>query len=231
MQVLLLYFLSRVVLGTTADASTRLSNTKLTFSKRVLRRTACFYGAATVTLSPLVEPDQLGRVLNGLQLPKLVSQPVLATYCALHSHAFACLVSHELLTDASADVMAQAIAAGAVGDEMVVDWRRVPRSALSSFLSDDIPFLVWSRALWVGSERAVAALRVSQLSPRLIAILVNPGTITLAKVAITQIVYETTSNALYLVIQVSPTDDLHGSAHPCRQDQALSSHALQCTCR
>jgi len=105
------------------------------------------------------------------------------------------------MTDVSADIMAQAISARAEGDAMAVDWRRVPRSAFSSLLSDDLPFLLWSRGLWEASERIVASLQASTLSPRLVKVLTNTLTITAVKTIITQLVYETSSNAAYLSIQ------------------------------
>ena len=78
------------------------------------------------------------------------------------------------------------------------------RTATVSLLSDDLPFLVWSRLIWVWAEKAKAALRTSALAPRLIRALTHPATVTVAKTALTQLVYETSSDSAYLAMQVLP---------------------------
>ena len=88
--------------------------------------------------------------------------------------------------------------------ERAVDWRRAARTATVSLLSDDLPFLVWSRLIWVWAEKAKAALRTSALAPRLIRALTHPATVTVAKTALTQLVYETSSDSAYLAMQVLP---------------------------
>jgi hypothetical protein len=171
----------------------------------VLKRTAYLYAAITVALSPLMDPGLVSKMLAGMHLPVAVRRVVLAVCGALSAlrskHTLAVLLSHEVITDVTADVMAQAVAAREAGVRMAIDWKRVPKSTLSSLLSDDFPFLVWSRYLWVASERVVANLRASRLSPRLVQLLTNPLSATVVKTAITQVVYETTSNGVYLSMQ------------------------------
>lgn len=171
----------------------------------VLKRTAYLYAGITLALSPLMEPRLVSRLLTGLHIPEAVRRVVVAVCGALNAlrskHTLAVLLSHEVITDVTADVMAQAVAAREAGVRMAIDWKRVPRSTMSSLLSDDFPFLVWSRYLWIASERMVADLRASQLSPRLVRLLTNPVSVTVVKTAITQVVYETTSNGVYLSMQ------------------------------
>ena len=101
--------------------------------------------------------------------------------------------------------------------ERAVDWRRAARTATVSLLSDDLPFLVWSRLIWIWAEKAKAALRTSALAPRLIRALTHPATVTVAKTALTQLVYETSSDSAYLAMQVLPprtsSTPPHTSAH------------------
>ena len=194
--------------GSSVDGPEDVPRSRAVPPERIFRRTAYLYSAATLALMPLVAPTQVGHWLDVLRLPRQLQEPVLAACTALHAlrsrHTLACLISHEIITDISADVMAQTVAARSAGGPMEVDWRRVPRSALSSLASDDIPFLFWSRALWVASERALAALRTSELPPKLVGFLSHPGVVTVAKTAITQIVYETTSTSAYLALQATP---------------------------
>ena len=88
--------------------------------------------------------------------------------------------------------------------ERAVDWRRAARTATVSLLSDDLPFLVWSRLIWLWAEKAKAALRASALAPRWIRVLTHHATVTVAKMALTQLVYETASDSAYLAMQDQP---------------------------
>jgi hypothetical protein len=48
---------------------------------------------------------------------------------------------------------------------MVVDWQRVPRSTAASLLSDDFPFLIWSKYLWDVCATGARRLRPLPLRP------------------------------------------------------------------
>jgi len=171
----------------------------------VMKNTAYLYAAITILLSPLVDPSLVGKLMAALHLPTVIRQVLLALCRPLHAirskHTLAVLLSHEVITDVTADVMAQAVAAREAGVRMAIDWKRVPKSTLASLLSDDFPFLIWSRYIWIAGERAVLGLRASNLNPLLVRVLTNPIAVTVAKTAITQVVYETTSNTVYLSLQ------------------------------
>jgi|EP00966_Prymnesium_polylepis_P219949 hypothetical protein len=180
--------------------------------KRIFRRTAVLYAATTVAFSPIVEPSRVQRAIGGLlDLAPPLRSAVMAACRALYglreAHTIEILLAHEVFTDVSADIIAQAIAADSDGSTAIaVDWPRVPRSAAASLISDDIPFLLWSKYLWELGERIIGRLRDSDLarsSPVLVARLTHPVSVTLLKTAVTQLVYETTSNAVYLALQAA----------------------------
>lgn len=180
--------------------------------KRIFRRTAVLYAATTVAFSPIIEPGRVHRAIGGLlDLAPPVRSAVMAAcraaYGLREAHTLKILLAHEVFTDISADIIAQAIAADSDGSAAIaVDWARVPRSAAASLISDDIPFLLWSKYLWELGERVIGRLRGSNLarrSPVLVARLTHPISVTLLKTAITQLVYETTSNAVYLALQAA----------------------------
>jgi hypothetical protein len=157
----------------------------------VLSKTVASYGFATLACYPLLPPDRVAARLRG-------------PYAALHQlraeHTLLLFLVHEVVTDIVADVAAQVIAAREA--RMVLDLRRALKTMLCSFLSDDLPFLLWSRLMWVGGERAVVAARASaQLPPRLVAALTHPLGVALAKMCLTQLLYETSSSTAYLALQ------------------------------
>ena len=135
----------------------------------IMKSTAYLYGAITLLLSPLVDPALVSELLGALHLPGLLRQIILALCRPLHAirskHTLAVLLTHEVITDVTADVMAQSFAAHEAGVRMAIDWKRVPKSTLASLLSDDFPFLIWSRYIWIVGERAVLGLRASDLNP------------------------------------------------------------------
>ena len=57
--------------------------------------------------------------------------------------------------------------------------------------------------LWQGAEHAKTALRASRLSAGLVRVLTHHATVTVAKTAVTQLVYETSSDSVYLAMQVT----------------------------
>ena len=143
----------------------RLSRSKLQ-PKRLFRRVASLYGAGTVALSPLMEPMVVAGALTSVGVPQLLQAPFLAIAGLLSKlrsdHALKCLIAHELVTDVTADLFAQLLAQREA-KAVALDWRRVPRSTAAAFLSDDVPFLLWSRWLWVSSQRAIEALHASSV--------------------------------------------------------------------
>lgn len=173
------------------------------------------------------------RVLR-LPLGATVRSALLSLAAGLYSvrqqFEWAILMWHEAFTSLSADLLAQAIegphaeedeaeeergegtatvgAADGGSDgrhaERAVDWWRAARTATVSLLTDDLPFLVWSRLIWIWAEKAKAALRTSALAPRLIRVLTHHATVTVAKMALTQLVYETGSDSAYLALQDQP---------------------------
>lgn len=214
------------VLGGARRGLSRLRASALT-PRSVYRRTAAFYAGCTALLMPLWEPRHVQALLEALRLPPPARSALLgaasAVYSVRQSHMLPCLLAHEVITDVSADVTAQAFEAqGAAleaaeeGEEpprdgsagppapalVSLDWRRVLRSTSASLVSDDFPFLLWSRSLWVLSERLVARLRgAKNLPPRLVAFLTHGLSISVAKMVVTQLLYESASNALYLSLQ------------------------------
>ncbi|KAG8461879.1 hypothetical protein KFE25_013898 [Diacronema lutheri] len=174
----------------------------------VHRRTAGFYAGCTAVLMPLWEPRHVQSLVSTLRLPPPVGAALMAgasgVYHARQRHMLPCLLAHEVITDVSADITAQAFEAGAPRSPFELDWRRVLRSTSVSLISDDFPFLLWSRALWVVTERLAHRLRASRsLSPRLVAFLTNRLTVSVGKMIVTQVVYESASNALYLALQAA----------------------------
>lgn len=130
-------------------------------------------------------------------------------------HQLAFVLAHGLLTDGAADAMAQALShsrkhEGASGHpsvdagsaSLVLDWRRVHRSAWISFLTDDLPFAIWAKALWDGFETLRPAIATSTLLPPwLAAPLSSPLGMAFLKTLATQVGYESLSTAAYLGAQ------------------------------
>mmetsp|Transcript_3874 Transcript_3874/g.8139 ORF Transcript_3874/g.8139 Transcript_3874/m.8139 type:complete len:261 (+) Transcript_3874:3-785(+) len=191
-----------------------------------MQRAAAMYSTVTVLLSPLFETDRLTWLLNKLGLPPAISNVILGLSQPINSfrerHTLGVLMCHEVFTDVVADVFAQAIAAegvdadekpgdahGAVGASsregggFAISWPRTARSAAAALISDDIPFLAWSRFLWLGSERFVAAVQRSSLSPATVRAITHPIAVSVGKTAITQLMYESLSNAVYLSLQAA----------------------------
>jgi hypothetical protein len=175
---------------------------------KVLRRTLGLYGASTVALAPIWEPERMGRVLRAV--PAGARSVMLGVSNALHQmrtrHTLACLLSHEVMTDVTSDLLAQSIGAWrslGPASKFAVDWQRVPRSTTASLLSDDFPFLIWSRYLWDAMEHVAELLRASALPRGLVRALSHPLSVALSKTAITQLVYESVSNLAYLAMQAA----------------------------
>ena len=165
----------------------------------------CEHCAAPRSDSPTHTKAGVSDVLAALPLPtvELVRHAVLATcgflYALRLKYEWYILMWHEVFTGVSADVLAQSIE----GLRPSINWARAVRTTSVSFLSDDLPFLVWSRVLWTAAERAKAAVRSSSLSPELMAALTSHASITCAKTAVTTGVYDTASDAVYLALQAA----------------------------
>ena len=176
---------------------------------RIVSRTACLYAACTALASPLLQPANVGLALDALPLSR--SAPARAVMLdvatALHelrtNHALTFVLLHVLATDVAADVLAQAIDCDGA-QRIVLDRRRIGRSAAVAMLSDDLPFLLWSRLLWHAGERAVASLRASRRLPsRQLRVLTHGATVAVAKMLMTQLLYESASDAAYLSLQAA----------------------------
>lgn len=168
-------------------------------------QTALAYAGATAVLMPIIETRHLAAIT-----PK--ASHLLAFWSALTAlrdqHLFGFLCAHEVVNDLASDVLAQAFTLDREDTipkedkRLVLDWRRVTRSMSSAFLSDDLPFLMWSKLLWSFSEWAEVALRTSSSLPgRLVATLTHPLGMATVKMVITQLVYEPVSSAAYLACQ------------------------------
>lgn len=192
----------------TDSASTR---TRSAIKKPGLRtsvlyaQTAVAYAGATAVLMPIVEPQHLAALL-----PK--ASGFLTFWSALAAlrdqYLFGFLCAHEVINDLASDVLAQAVTIDRKKTipreerRVSLDWRRVMRSMSSAMISDDLPFLAWSKILWSLSEMAAAKLRASSSLPvRLVSALTHPLGMATAKMFITQLVYEPVSSGAYLAIQ------------------------------
>lgn len=186
--------------------------------RSIYRRTVGFYAGCTAVLMPLWEPKHVASLLSALRLPEPVSAVLLSACSGVYNmrqqHMLPCLLAHEVITDVSADITAQtfevdqalpankAAAAAGAANLVSLDWGRVLRSTSVSLISDDFPFLLWSRGLWIFTERLVKRLRAAKgLPPRLVSVLTHGLTISVGKMVVTQLLYESTSNALYLSLQ------------------------------
>ena len=75
------------------------------------------------------------------------------------SHPLASVLLHGLLVGGASDLLAQSIshanaaADGASSTSLVLNWRRVQRTAWTSFLTDDVPFVIWAKFLWDAFEK------------------------------------------------------------------------------
>ena len=88
--------------------------------------------------------------------------------------------------------------------EPPVNWWRAARTATVSLMSDDLPFLMWSKLLWEVAEHLKAKAHASAaLSPRMRRWLTHHATVTVAKMMVTQLVYETSSDSAYLAMQAA----------------------------
>ena len=172
-------------------------------------RTAVAYAAATAVLMPIVEPHHLVSLLPGA-MPGVGGLVSFWTALAAlrNKYLFGFLCAHEVINDFSSDIIAQAATLDrnkiVPKDEkrLVLDWRRVWRSMSSAMISDDFPFLLWSRAMWAFSEWAVSSLRASTSLPaRLVSTLTHPLGMATIKMLVTQVVYEPISSGGYLAIQ------------------------------
>lgn len=170
----------------------------------VLRRTWLVWACSSLACNPLLAPERVeARVAEWMPSG---CAALIAVYRVAHGlrarHTLAILLLHDFMTDVTADITAQVIDARSAGvDSMRINWRRVPRTAIASFISDDIPFLLWSRLLWVGGQRLAAAAQVSELP--LVRALGHPAVLAVAKTVATQLVYETASAAAYLALQAA----------------------------
>lgn len=169
----------------------------------------------------------VARLLSKFSAPQGLRDAVLAACSMLYGirqrYEAAILIGHEAFTGMTADLLAQSIerwhrtrqqasheATAAAPEESAdrldqsadrLDLVRVLRTTGVSLVSDDLPFLVWSRYLWLAAERFTTAVRASTLAPGLVRALTNPISVTLGKTAITQLFYETTSDSAYLAMQ------------------------------
>ena len=168
-------------------------------------QTALAYAGATAVLMPIVETRHLAAITPG-------ASGLLAFWSVLTAlrdqYLFGFLCAHEVVNDLASDVLAQAFTVDRDKDlpkeqkRLVLDWRRVMRSMSSAMISDDLPFLMWSKLLWGFSEWAEVALRQSATLPaRLVSALTHPLGMATVKMIITQLVYEPVSSAAYLSIQ------------------------------
>ncbi len=108
------------------------------------------------------------------------------------------VIVHGLIVAAIADVVAQSIVSpGGV----LIDWRRARRTAFVCFVTDDLPFLFWIRAVWSGFEAMRPVIDRLPLPPALRAFLLSPLGAAALKTAATQLVYESASTAFYLGLQ------------------------------
>jgi len=197
---------------------------------RLLAKYATAYTLATVGTSPLMHsivPQALDSVLAACRTPAEVRSAAASVCGALwhfrEQHETLILLAHEAYTGMMADLSAQAIE-GPKDDGkrnieetcMVpptrsavtqrrrpssVDWVRAARTTAVSLLSDDLPFLAWSRFIWEAAERAKAAVLASSLPKPLVALLTSHVFVTIGKTTVTQLLYETASDSTYLAMQ------------------------------
>ena len=208
--------LNSVQTGERADSfvNTKIHDTRLgrrhpgSPTSRIYRNTAAAYAAATVVIMPIITPPHVAWLLRPLGLPQYVVQGVLGMWGQLTAfrdrHLFSFLCAHEVCTDVVSDVVAQAVTVDTMarGDTLLsLDWRRVGRSTTSAMLSDDFPFLLWSRLVWSLFDRLKAAICASRLPSGIAHWLVSPLPLAFAKMVTTQVVYEPVSSGAYLLLQ------------------------------
>ena len=183
----------------------------------LLARALGFYVLATVGTSPLMAsavPSHIDSFLAGCRAPGCIRYAVDAACKACHhirdTHESAILIAHEAFTGVTADIVAQAVEHPSENEENPVrvakrrslDWRRAGRTTVVSLVSDDLPFLLWSRYLWIGAEQCKASILQSTSLPRWLSkSLTSHVFMTLSKVFVTQLIYETTSDSAYLALQ------------------------------
>jgi len=159
---------------------------------------ASLVGGTTAALSGAFEPHLV------VGLPGPVQRACAGLQQVREQHETGCLLAHGLLTDAAADLLAQAMrehfARGAHAP-MAINGIRAGRSTAVAMLSDDLPFLLWMRMLWEHTPSVLATVRASKLSPRLASVLTHPLGVAVGKTAVTQLVYETFSTSSYLALQ------------------------------
>ena len=141
-----------------------------------------------------------------VQLMTLASRAGAALGTLRSSNAVGLVLAHGLVTDLVADALAQALhahrQAGSGTVAMRLDGRRLARSTAVSIVSDDLPFVLWARLLWGGFERLRGLLIATPLlSDGAKRVLTHPLAFALGKTAVTQLVYEAASTAIYLSLQ------------------------------
>lgn len=140
------------------------------------------------------------------QLAALAARVGAALGALRSSNAVGLVLAHGLITDAVADALAQALhahrQAGSGTVAMSLDGRRLARSTAVSILSDDLPFVLWARLLWGGFERLRSLIVATPLlSDGAKSVLTHPLAFAFGKTAVTQLVYEAGSTAIYLTLQ------------------------------
>ena len=119
-------------------------------------------------------------------------------------HPLGCLVFHGAVTDLTADLLAQGLEQSLTrgpSSRFAIDGARLLRSTAAAVVSDDVPFVLWVRALWHASSRFEHALERSALPLLAKRFLRHPLSLAVAKTLVSQLVFETASNALYLGLQ------------------------------
>jgi hypothetical protein len=196
-------------------ATSVLTATGSTTPRKVVATSAALVIGATAALLPAQLSLPLsGSALASLQAPIAAAMGAMpapvreagaaaagAIKGAVVNNELGLVLAHGLLSNGVSDALAQAIAAREEG-ALQLDWKRIRRTTAVSFLSDDLPFILWVRALWKFFERAKPAIAASTvLPPWLAAALSSPLGIAALKTAASQIGYESTSTAAYLGMQ------------------------------
>lgn len=178
---------------------------------RVITTSALTVAAATAAMLPAgvigaAVPALAVNALGALPQPLAAAaasagEVIKGTFGLLRQNQMAAVMAHGLLTDGISDVFAQAIAAREDG-ALRLDWRRARRSAAVTFVSDDLPFVLWAKFLWDAFEKLKPAIATSPLLPPwLAAALASPFGIAVLKTLASQVGYESASTAAYLGLQ------------------------------
>jgi hypothetical protein len=167
-------------------------------------RLGAAYAVATVLFLPLSG--------HSASVPASKVMPAVAAWLTFtrfrERHLFPFLCAHEIMNDVCSDIVAQAYSlrrkpqCSKMHKRLVIDGRRVIRSASSAMIADDFPFLIWSRLLHSAFVWGVDTIRSSdQLLASALGLLTQPFMQALAKMVVTQVVYEPVSSAGYLAVQ------------------------------